>query len=139
MESQVGKGSIFNLFIPTSSGKVAEEKRAPYEATDPPLPRASGMILVMDDKETIRELMGKVLKSLGYEPYLTRDGKEAIRIYKGARDEKRPFDAVIMDLTIAGGMGDKETIQELLRIDPNAKTIVSSGYSEDPIMTHFRQ
>ena len=136
VESQVGKGSTFNIFLPASSGPaVPEEKEARRETVDPP--SGGGKILVMDDEEAVRELMGEALGSLGYEPCFARNGEEAIKIYQGAMDEGRPFDAVIMDLTIAGGMGGKETVVEILKIDPYATVIVSSGYSEDPIIAHF--
>lgn len=70
---------------------------------------------------------------------MARDGFEAIELYKRARESGQPFDAVILDLTIPGGMGGKETIQNLLEIDPQVKAIVSSGYSNDPVMADFRK
>ena len=70
---------------------------------------------------------------------LARDGAEGVGIYEKATKGKRPFDAVIMDLTIPGGMGGKEGIRELKRIDPDARVLVSSGYSGDPVMSEFRK
>jgi len=75
---------------------------------------------------------------LGYEVDFAKDGKEAIELYKKAKESSKPFDVVIMDLTIPGGMGGKETVKKLLEIDPDAKAIVSSGYSSDPIMSDYK-
>ena len=93
----------------------------------------------MDDDDTVREVAGKILVHLGYEPGFARDGKEALAAYTRARSAGRPFAAVIMDLTIPGGMGGKEAIQQLRQIEPEARAIVSSGYADDPIMTHYNK
>jgi CheY-like chemotaxis protein len=78
------------------------------------------------------------LKHLGYEVEFAMDGTEAIEKYKQARNAGQPFDLVIMDLTIPGGMGGKEALQALLEIEPQTRAIVSSGYADDPIMTHYQ-
>jgi CheY-like chemotaxis protein len=75
---------------------------------------------------------------LGYEVKLTEDGAEGIRVYEKAMKEERPFDLVVMDLTIPGGLGGQITMQKLKRIDPGAKVIVSSGYSDDPVLSKFQ-
>ena len=98
-----------------------------------------GRILVMDDEEAVREVAGNMLKFLGYKVEFARDGTEAIELYKKAKESEEPFDAVILDLTVPGGMGGKEAIQKLLEIDPKVKAIVSSGYSIDPIMSNFKK
>lgn len=97
-----------------------------------------GKILVMDDEEILRNAAGLLLGELGYSVDFARDGKEAIEIYKKAKDSGEPFNVVIMDLTIPGGMGGKEAIKELLKIDPDIRAIVCSGYSTDPIMSEFK-
>ncbi len=74
------------------------------------------------------------MSQMGYEVELVQDGKTAVELYRKAMSEGRPFDAVIMDLTVPGGMGGKEAIKELLSVDPDIKAIVSSGYSTDPVM-----
>ncbi len=79
-----------------------------------------------------------MLSRLGYEPETAKDGAEAIELYKRAIDSDKPFDTVILDLTIKGGAGGKEVIKQLMEIDPDVKAIVSSGYSNDPAMTNFR-
>jgi len=101
--------------------------------------RGEGKILLMDDEDIIRQVMGRVLKHLGYEVQLAKDGAEMIEMYKKAKESRQPFHAVIMDLTISGEMGGKEAIEGLIEIDPKVKAIVSSGYSNDPIMTDYRK
>jgi CheY-like chemotaxis protein len=93
----------------------------------------------MDDEEVIRDVAGKMLERIGYEAGFARDGGEAIETYKKAMESGHPFDAVIMDLTIPGGMGGKEAIKKLKEIDPTVKAIVSSGYSDDEVMAEFRE
>lgn len=128
------KGTTFEVYIPASG-------RLPYQS----LPREAikmgghGRILVMDDEEYIRIILGRMLKKLGYEVYLACDGQEAIEYYTNKMNSDEPFDAVIMDLTIPGGMGGSETIAELLKIDPAIKAIVSSGYSSDPVMANYQE
>jgi two-component system, cell cycle sensor histidine kinase and response regulator CckA len=99
----------------------------------------NGKILIMDDEEIIREVAGEMLKHFGYEVEFAKDGAEALEKYANAMKSGTSFDAVIMDLTIPGGMGGKEAVKKLIEIDPDVKAIVSSGYSSDPIMTNFRQ
>ena len=94
---------------------------------------------IMDDDEMVREMVRKILSHLGYHVTVTADGQNAVKIYKSARSQKIPFDLVIMDLTIPGGMGGSETMKRLQEIDPNVKGIVSSGYSNDPIMANYRK
>jgi CheY-like chemotaxis protein len=93
----------------------------------------------MDDDEAIRKVTEKILMELGYEVSCASDGAETIALYQDAARSGRPFDALIMDLTIPGGMGGKEAIQQLLNIDPQVIAIVSSGYSNDPIMSEFKK
>ncbi len=100
--------------------------------------KGSGRILVMDDEEPIRNLLKMILSELGYKPSFAANGEECLAQYASAlrRDEK--YDLVLMDLTIAGGLGGKETIAELLKLDPKAKAVVSSGYSLDPVMMDYK-
>ena len=88
----------------------------------------------MDDDEPLRATARIMLERLGYDVVLAKDGTEALEAYRNARQQGQPFAAVILDLTIPGGMGGKETIQRLLELDPGVKAIVSSGYATDPIM-----
>ena len=86
------------------------------------------------DDDSIRNLVAKMLKAIGYKFELAPDGQEGIDLFRKAREKGNPFDAVIMDLTIPGGMGGKEAIKKLIEIDPDVKAIVASGYSSDPVM-----
>ena len=92
----------------------------------------------MDDEEIIRSVAGDILKGLGYEVAVARDGAEAIALVEKAKESMTPYDAVILDLTIPAGMGGKETMKILLQKDPQVKAIVSSGYSNDPVMAAYR-
>jgi CheY-like chemotaxis protein len=96
-------------------------------------------ILVMDDEEMVGEIACQMLGYLGFEAIWVADGAEAVREYKKHRDDGIPFCAVIMDLSIPGGMGGKEAVTEILGIDRDAKVFVSSGYSTDPVMVNFRE
>jgi CheY-like chemotaxis protein len=108
-----------------------------YVAGKPVL--GKGKILLMDDEEEIRRVVGQMLRYIGYEVEFSRDGAEAIERYKNARQLGDPCHAVILDLMIPGGMGGKEAIQELLKIDPEVKGIVSSGYFDEPVMSNFEE
>ena len=99
----------------------------------------TGKILAMDDEEMIRDLLRQMLSRLGYAVELARDGNEAIDLYRRAMDSGEPFDAVILDLTVPGAMGGTETILKLRLMDANVKAIVSSGYSNDPVMSDYKK
>jgi DNA-binding NtrC family response regulator len=96
-----------------------------------------GTILLMDDDESILDVMEETLGFLGYEVLTANDGAKALKIYGQHIEAKKQIHLVIMDLTIPGGMGGKETVGRLLDIDPDAKVIVSSGYSQDPVMADY--
>ncbi len=134
VDSKIGVGTTIAVYLPAIRNAVApvvEEKRD--------VRAGQGRILIMDDEALIRDVLGRMLQALGYEVSFTRDGKEAIDAYLKSEKEKKPFDAVIMDLTIRGGMGGKEAIRNLLEAAPDARVIVSSGYSIDPIMAKYRE
>ena len=132
VSSEMGKGTTFRIYMPASYEEliVSSDREAR-------LMKGEGKILVMDDEETIRNVTEKILMELGYNVSCASDGAETIVLYQEAARIGRPFDAVIMDLTIPGGMGGKDAIQQLLKIDPQVTAIVSSGYSNDPIMSDF--
>ena len=87
----------------------------------------------------IRDFARELLKHLGYDVELASDGAEAVSLYETARKNGATFNAVLMDITVPGGMGGKEAMQEILKIDPDAKAIVSSGYAKDPIMSNYKE
>jgi len=132
-ESQAGVGTTFQVYIPASEKgllDVAERKED--------LHTGSGKILVMDDEEMIREVIAAMLEHLGYKTIVCCNGSEAIELYLQAIAAKEPFAAVVMDLTVPGEMGGKETMRELLAIDKEVIGIVSSGYCNDPILSCYR-
>jgi len=138
VESEPGRGTTFFIYLPASTREMPKEIPASEEAEERLLP-GQGRILIMDDEEIVRDIIGKILSALGYEVASAEDGEEAIGIYQEARESGHPFAAVIMDLIIPGGMGGDVAVKKLFEVDPYAKVIVSSGYSTNPIMANFRQ
>jgi CheY-like chemotaxis protein len=136
VESTEGAGTVFRLYLPASDKEIEPVQQTGTETNSRD---GFGRILVMDDEEIIREIAREILHHLGYEVEVCGDGKSALALYREALNSGHRFDAVIMDLTIQGGMGGKETMKALLDIDPAVKGIVSSGYNNDPILAHFRE
>ena len=95
-------------------------------------------IMIMDDDELVRDIAGEMLSQLGCETVMAVNGEEAIDLFKQARGKGQPFDLVIMDLTIPGGMGGREAVTIILQEDPAAKVVVASGYSTDPILANYQ-
>ncbi len=134
VKSIAGAGTTVTIYIPALKDIVNPE----HEETGG-IRKGKGRILVMDDEELVRNICGYILTRLGYEVDFASDGKEAIDIYRREAEEGKPFNLVIMDLTIPGGLGGKEAVVKLHQIDPNAKVVVSSGYSIDPIMSDYKK
>ena len=133
-ESIVGNGSTFHIYLPVSSKEFLPAKEVVKK------PRLGKVrILVMDDEQVVRYISGEFLKHLGYEVELAEDGAEAVARYKKAQESQQPFDIVILDLIVPGGMGGKEVLEKLLEISPDVQAIVSSGYSNDPIFSDFKR
>lgn len=89
-----------------------------------------GKILVMDDEDLVRNVAGKMLEFLGYQVVMAQEGREAITLFESHRNAGAPFDAVILDLVVPGGLGGADTLAELRRLDPQVKAIISSGYGD---------
>jgi PAS domain S-box-containing protein len=134
VESPREGGATFSVFLPASPG--SEPVVTQHNDI---LPRGHGRILVMDDSDIIIEVADAMLRRLGYEPAFAKDGTSTIEIYRESKKRRRPFDAVIMDLTIPGGVGGKEAVREVLAIDPDARVIVSSGYADNHTMSNYRE
>jgi len=133
--SELGHGTTFTFHVPACAAphRVDAQTAAVASARrDRP-----ARILVMDDEEIIRAIVARMLHASGYAVATAVGGREAIEMYCQARQAGAPFDAVIMDLTIPGGIGGKEAIKDLLALDPRARVIVSSGYADDPVMANF--
>jgi PAS domain S-box-containing protein len=134
LDSEVGRGTTFTVYLPGARGASLTP-----QPDEPEIVRGTGRVLVMDDEALVRDIAGKIIRELGYEVAFARDGQEALDLWRKARVQGQPFDVVVMDLTIPGGMGGRQAIRELLAIDPAAKAVVSSGYSQDPIMANYRE
>ena len=134
VSSRLGRGTTFCIYLPASDREAPQREVAPARRSE-----GKGKILLMDDEECILEATSEVLAFLGYECDVVRDGVDAVKLYEKAKGKPQAFDAVIIDLTIKGKMSGKETIKHLLEIDPDVKAIVSSGYSDDPVMANYRE
>jgi len=135
VSSRVGAGTTFEVLLPASDQKAVEKNTE--VSVLPGKKHTHGPILVMDDEEVIRKLAQEMLLSLGYEVQTCSSGEQATTIYHAAMTAEVPFAAVIMDLTVPGGMGGKEAARRILELDPTAYLIVSSGYSNDPVMAGY--
>jgi len=133
-QSMLGVGTTFSIYLPACAAPQPAES-----AIGQQLQTGSGRILVMDDEEALRKLLAQILERLGYEVECAREGAEAIELYQRAKDSGHRFDAVLLDLTIPGGMGGKDVAARLREVDDSVILIVSSGYSDTPIMSEFRR
>jgi len=133
--SEPGQGTTFTFYLPAIVLPPPAEPEAPAVAYSSMARHAN--ILVMDDEEALRTIITRMLQSCGCTTATASGGHEALALYRQALEAGAPFDAVIMDLTIPGGMGGEETIKKLLALDPHAKVIVSSGYVDDPLMANY--
>jgi signal transduction histidine kinase/CheY-like chemotaxis protein len=132
--STIGVGSCFEILLPASPGK-RPDVAAVKEFVEQP---EGGRILIMDDEDFIREIAAEILRFMGYEVESCADGREAVELYRSAKQNNAPVSCVILDLTVPGGMGGKEAASQILEIDPGALLIVSSGYSNDPIIANYQ-
>jgi len=132
VESKLGAGATFHIFLPASTRKAV-----PKISSDTVLLSGKGSVLVMDDEEIIRSSFARMLKLLGYQIRTVADGAEMVDEYQRAQRDGQRYDAVIMDLTVPGGMGGKEAIKILKQIDTGVRAIVSSGYSNAPVLSSY--
>jgi len=138
VESEPGRGSVFHVDLPASIEKPATETPAVSDSAHE-TPTVGERLLVMDDDHAIRKLLATVLIGLGYWVETARDGAEAIALYEEAKAKGRPFDAILLDLTVKGGMGGVEAAARLRELDPFVRLIVSSGYSDDAVLSDYRK
>jgi signal transduction histidine kinase/CheY-like chemotaxis protein len=132
VDSQHGIGTAFHVFLPATEAAVKITTRPDGILS------GRGRVLVMDDEEDMLRTTGDMLSRMGYTVAFATDGAAALERYEEERKAGKAFDVVIMDLTVSGGMGGREAMQRLLEIDADARGIVSSGYSEDPVMADYR-
>jgi len=134
VSSTVGAGTTFDVYLPRSHDKIPES-----DGTKLRLLTGKAKILLMDDEQIIGDLAKEMLSMLGYDVDVANDGAEAVELYQRALKTPMPYDLVVVDLTVPGGMGGKEAIDILHESDPNIRAIVSSGYSNDPIMANYQK
>ncbi len=128
-------GTTFTIYLPVTTGE--QSNNSPNTAQSLIKPAAGELIMVMDDEKMIREIAKMILETNGFEVITTKDGAEVIEVYQQYQKAKKTISAIIMDLTIPGGMGGKEAVTKILALNPQARIIASSGYSNDPVMTDF--
>jgi PAS domain S-box-containing protein len=134
LDSLPGVGSTFHVSLPAMDLDGHAEPGAGMAVTC-----GCGRVLVMDDEKSVRKVMQEMLEMLGYTVECTVNGDEAVALYRRRKEEGVPFDVVIMDLTIPGGRGGKEAVADLIALEPEVKTIVSSGYADDPVVAHYEE
>jgi two-component system, cell cycle sensor histidine kinase and response regulator CckA len=133
--SAVGKGTVLSFLLPASG--ALPQKQAPRREPATVTSRGGEKVLLMDDEELVITLATQILRHYGHRVTTCCSGEDAITLYREARDTGKPFYAAIMDLTVPGAMGGMEAARRILALDPSARLIVSSGYSNDPIMAQF--
>jgi PAS domain S-box-containing protein len=135
VESSSSTGTVMTFYLPAQRGKRIEPdtRHMPAVAS-----LSAGAILVMDDEEILRKALSKILSTYGYTVASVSTGEETIDAYRQAMADNKPFDCVILDLTVPGRIGGRETLEELKKIDPDVCAVVSSGYSNDEVMAHFK-
>lgn len=134
VESEVGTGTTFHIYLPASEKETAVEHKESTKTL-----WGEGRILLIDDDKGVQRAAREMLRRLGYDVETVKDGKEGLELYQRARELGRPFRTVIMDLTIPGDMGGREAVKRLMEMDQGAKIVVSSGYSDDPLMAGYSQ
>ena len=133
VESEPGKGSAFHVYLPASPEAVVAGPATII------MQKGSGRVIVVDDEEAIRTTVRRMVEALGYTVVCRKEGKEAIDLYVEEAKAGRRFAAMILDLTIRGGMGGKETVAEIRKLDKDLPVFVASGYANDPVMRNPRQ
>ena len=135
VESEAGVGSRFHVYLPASSTRVA---MAGPVSEDIPA-SFNGRVLIMDDEEMVAEVAQEMLENIGYTATLTASGHDAIHEFQSAENAQQPFDAVILDLTVPGGMGGAEAVSHIKQIRGSVPVLVMSGYADDSVLARYRE
>lgn len=136
VERRAVKGTRVSMYLPAHAPAEAENGLIGDDANTP---QRRPRILVLDDDPTIRAFLERILRHFGYDVETVDDGAAAVASYRAAREHRRPFDLAILDLTVPGGMGGLETMNRLHELDPDVRAMVSSGYSNDPVMAEYKR
>lgn len=136
VQSEINQGTAFTIFLPASSHILEEPTLSKHDIAEP---KHKATIMVMDDESIVRYMVKQMLSHSGHEVLMAENGHEAIELYTEYVNSNRSIDIVFMDLVIPGGKGGKETVLEILKINPDAKVVVASGYSNDPIMANYQK
>jgi two-component system, cell cycle sensor histidine kinase and response regulator CckA len=134
VDSKKGMGTTFHIFLPALRKVLHIQEPAMIQPQD-----VSRRLLFMDDDANIREVFKEMMSYLEYEAECAKDGEEAVELFRKAKESGRAFDAVILNLTVKDGMGGDETIERILKIDPEAKAVISSGYVDAPIVKNYQK
>jgi PAS domain S-box-containing protein len=134
VDSEPGVGSRFTVYLPASQGTVVAVTPVIVETTG----GRHGHVLLMDDEEMVAEVAQEMLESIGYTSHITSAGAEAIEQFRAAEERMEPFDAVILDLTVPGGMGGAEAVGHIKRIRASVPVLVMSGYADDSVLARYR-
>jgi signal transduction histidine kinase/ActR/RegA family two-component response regulator len=134
VESRQGEGTRFTVYLPASTRMVAPRT----EYLKPPVSRLGGRVLLMDDDEMVAEVAAEMLQALGFTTEASASGEAAIERFRNAEARREPFDIVILDLTVAGGMGGAEAVLHIRKIRPSITVYVMSGYTDDSVLSRFR-
>lgn len=137
VNSEMGEGTTFTFYLPASAKKTGPRQAAEEKSNGNKMTPAS--ILIMDDDPQVRDIGRLMVESMGHTAVCVEDGKAAVALYKKEKQAGRPFDLAIMDLTVPGGMGGKQAVKELQAFAPEAKVVVASGYSNDPVMANYKK
>ncbi|NLC54130.1 MAG: response regulator [Firmicutes bacterium] len=135
VQSQPGIGTTFYFYLPGAVEEPLVENNKQRQER----PERKCKVLLMDDEPLIRTSLRDHLAAYGYEAVVAKDGVEAVKLFQTEKKKNAPFDVVILDLTVPGGMGAKEAVRQILTVEPKAKVIASSGYSDDPVMLEYRK
>lgn len=133
--SEPGRGTTFTVFLPVSREQQVQAPQTAERAA----PTEPAGILVMDDEEPVLGILQSMLEAAGHRVYLSRDGRECAEVYRDLVGSGQPVDLAIVDLTVRGGAGGREAVALLHDIEPGLPVIVSSGYSNDPVMANCRE